>query len=229
MILAAGLGTRLRPFTETHPKALYPVGGKPLLQHALEHMAAVGIQDIIVNVHHFAEQIISFLDLNQNFGLNIAISDESGELLETGGGLKKAAWFFEGTDAVVVRNVDILTDLDLRSLIGAHRNSRALATLAVRNRVTSRYFLFDNRMNLCGWCNVNTGERTESRTCSGSSQYAFSGIQVIHPQIFSLIIETGSFSLTSLYLRLAKEYEIAGFVDESPAWEDVGKIKQALR
>jgi len=224
MILAAGLGTRLKPFTEAHPKALWTVGGKTLLQQALEHLASAGIRDIIINVHHFADQIIEYLYLNQNFGLNLTLSDETGELLETGGGVKKAGWFFEDADAAVVRNTDVLSDLDLVKMAGHHISRESLATLAVRERETSRYFLFDREMHLSGWCNLKTGEKVITRPCENPRMLAFSGIQILSPHFFPLITESGSFSLTGLYLRLSASHDLAGFVDDGTIWQDAGKV-----
>ena len=225
MILAAGLGTRLRPFTETHPKALFEVNGKTLLQHAIEHLKGAGITEVIVNVHHFAGQITDFLRQHDHFGMQMAISDETGELLDTGGGLKKASWFFEGCRAAVIRNVDILSDLDLKELSGFHLRNNALVTLAVRNRETSRYFLFDEEMQLCGWENRNTRELKKSRDQETCQPFAFSGIQVISPAMFPRITEERKFSLTDLYLRLSRDQKILGFIETGALWEDVGKMK----
>ncbi len=259
MILAAGLGTRLKPFTDAHPKALYVFEGKTLLEHAIDHLKSAAITEAIINVHHFAGQIIDYLHENENFGLHITLSDETGELLETGGGVKKAAWFFNDCDAAIVRNVDILSDLDLLKLLACHRSSGSLATLAIRRRETSRYLLFDDGMQLCGWENRKTGERLITRQpesinlnpfaagnghvreslpgedpeqtkpdIPGSAPvllapYAFSGIQVLNPEIFPLITEKGKFSLIDLYLRLAKDQKIAGYVEEGVIWRDVGR------
>jgi N-acetyl-alpha-D-muramate 1-phosphate uridylyltransferase len=225
MILAAGLGTRLKPFTDSHPKALFVVGGKTLLEHAVDHLKSAGIDEIIINVHHFASQVISYLQENDNFGLNISCSDETGMLLETGGGLKKAAWFFKGCDCAIIRNVDVLSDLDLNKMAICHMKSGALATLAVRNRKTSRYLLFDHEMQLCGWENRETGECRMSRDSAQVQPLAFSGIQVISPEIFPLITEEGKFPLTDLYLRLAKEQRITGYPEEGDVWQDVGKYE----
>ncbi|MCX6266925.1 MAG: sugar phosphate nucleotidyltransferase [Bacteroidetes bacterium] len=224
MILAAGLGTRLKPFTEVHPKALYTIHGKTLLEHAVNHLKSSGIHDIIINVHHFAEQIIEFIHLHNYFECSISISDEKGALLETGGGIKKATWFFENCDAAVVRNVDILSDLDLLRMAKSHLNSGSLATLAVRNRETSRYFLFDDQMNLCGWENRKTGERRLSYEADITTAYAFSGMQILDPCIFAMIMEEGNFSLTDLYLRLAKTNEIKGYLEDGILWKDIGKL-----
>jgi N-acetyl-alpha-D-muramate 1-phosphate uridylyltransferase len=225
MILAAGLGTRLRPFTEHHPKALFITEGKTLLEHALDHMRSAGIEEVIINVHHFADQIIDFLEQHDHFGLRITISDETGELLETGGGVKKAGWFLEEATGAVVRNVDVLSDLDLRGMIRHHLASDALATLAVRDRETSRYFLFDDMMNLSGWENRKSGERIVSCEDISLSPYAFSGIQVLSPALSPLITEQGRFSLTSLYLRLAEKEKIVGYQETGLVWEDVGRTR----
>ncbi|MEI7896442.1 MAG: nucleotidyltransferase family protein [bacterium] len=225
MILAAGLGTRLKPFTGQHPKALYEVQGKTLLEHAIEHLRTANIKDVIVNVHHFADQIIKFIHLHNNFGLNISISDETGELLETGGGVKKAAWFFKDCDCALVRNVDILSDLEINRMVTCHLNSDAMATLAVRKRETSRYFLFDDEMTLAGWENRKTGEQRLSRQVDAPVSLGFSGIQVLNPDIFPLITEKGKFSLTDLYLRLATDQKIKGYLEEGTLWEDIGKMQ----
>ncbi|MCX6280031.1 MAG: nucleotidyltransferase family protein [Bacteroidetes bacterium] len=227
MILAAGLGTRLRPFTLDHPKALFEIEGKTLLAHAIDHIRAAGISEILINVHHFADQIIDYLELNQNFGCSIAISDETGELLETGGGLKKAAWFFDQDDDFIVRNVDILSDLDLPKMVLRHKKNRWLATLAIRDRQTSRYFLFNNSMKLGGWENRKTGEKVIVNPSTSLNSYAFSGIQVLNAAIFPLISEEGKFSLTSLYLRLADSQPIFGYQEDGLVWKDVGNTLNA--
>ncbi len=224
MILAAGLGTRLKPFTDKHPKALAVVNGKTILQRNIEFLAKFGITDIIINVHHFANEIIEFLDGKKNFGSKITISDESGEVLETGGGLKKAAWFFEANDApFVVMNVDVLTDIHLRGMIEQHKKIKPLATLAVTNRHTSRYFLFDEMDLLCGWKNIKTGEQKISREASRYTQKAFSGIHLISPKIFSLMYMDGKFSMVDLYLELAKTHSIVAFDHNNSKFIDVGK------
>jgi NDP-sugar pyrophosphorylase family protein len=232
MIMAAGLGTRLKPFTENHPKALYIYEGKTLLQHALEHLEKYGIKDIIVNVHHFASQIIEYIELNNNFGLNISFSDESDALLETGGGLLKARWFFGKDDDFVLRNVDIISDLNLWEMTSCHQKNRALATLAMRTRQTSRYLLFDQENRLAGWENLKTGEQilcgsagrdgTDDQEIEITKRLAFSGIHVINAQIFELIREKGKFSMTDLYLRLARTRKILGFEEQGSLWLDVG-------
>lgn len=230
MILAAGLGTRLKPFTDSHPKALAIVNGKTILQRNIEFLAKFGITDIIINVHHFANEIIEFLDSNKNFGSKITISDESAEVLETGGGLKKAAWFFEADDApFVVMNVDVLTDIHLRGMIEQHKKLKPLATLAVTNRHTSRYFLFDEMDLLCGWKNIKTGEQKISREASRYTQKAFSGIHLISPKIFSLMYMEGKFSMVDLYLELAITHSIAAFDHNNSKFIDVGKPESILK
>jgi len=217
------LGTRLRPVTDNIPKALVEVNGKPLLQHALEHLEAYGIREVVINVHHLGHQIIDFLSLHKNFGLEIAISDESDQLLETGGGVAKAAWFFAEGKPFLVRNVDVLSDIDLNMLEKVHDANEALATLVVRDRKTNRYLLFDDNSRLCGWENRQTGERRMAVSERNLIPLAFSGIQVLDPEIFPLIKETGRFSLTDLYLRLAKTQVIKGFRDDRSSWRDIGK------
>ena len=176
MIFAAGLGTRLKPLTDSMPKALVPVGGQPLLQHLLLKMKAVGINDITINVHHFAQQIIDFIGANDSFGLNIHISDETDELLETGGGLRKALPQIGEDEPVLVHNVDILSNLDFQHLIAAHNPNDAV-TLVVSQRNTSRYLLFDDNRRLCGWTNITTQQvKPEGIDAGKYKPLAFSGI-----------------------------------------------------
>ena len=230
MIFSAGLGTRLKPFTDMHPKALALVNGKSLLQRNIEFLQAFDITDIIVNVHHFADQVKSILEKNNGFGSKITISDESARLLETGGGLKKAAWFFDDGQPFVVMNADILTDMDIRAMLAAHFALQPTVTLAVTSRITSRYFLFDEVNNLCGWKNERTGELKMSRDVKSYSQKAFSGIHIISPTIFSEIDKLGSvlhdtekFSLVDVYLQLAKTHCITAFDHSNSKFIDVGK------
>ena len=224
LILAAGLGTRLRPITLSIPKALVVVDGKPLLQHALEHLKQYGIKDVIINLHHFPDQIKNFMEKHDNFDMEIAFSDETDELLETGGGLQKAEWFFQNGEPFLVRNVDVLSDLNIEMLLASHTEKEALATLVVRDRITSRYLLFDQAMQLCGWENRKTGERLNCREIKDVIPLAFSGIQVLNPVIFPLITERGPFTLINLYLRLATNNAIRGYLDDISYWKDVGKL-----
>ena len=220
MILAAGLGTRLKPFTEKHPKALFPVNGKSLLQRNIEYLQSFGIKNIAVNVHHFADQIKDALAENTGRGSKIFISDETNEVLETGGGLKKAAVFFkDNREPFVLMNADILTDLNIDRMKAQHLQHAPLATLAVTDRSTSRYLLFDENNILCGWLNEKTGEQKGKP----GTKKAFSGIHIISPEIFSLITEEGKFSLIDLYLRLANDHKIMSFDHSDTKFIDVGK------
>jgi N-acetyl-alpha-D-muramate 1-phosphate uridylyltransferase len=220
MILAAGLGTRLKPFTEKHPKALFPVNGKPLLQRNIEYLKSLGVTEIIVNVHHFADQIINILKDNHGWGTKITISDETNEVLETGGGLKKTAHYFENTnEPFVLMNADILTDLNIGEMLAYHNSTKALATLAITERGTSRYLLFNESNTLCGWLNDKTGEQ---KGIVGNKK-AFSGIHILSPKIFSLITEQGKFSMIDLYVRLAPTQLIKGYDHSNGILVDVGK------
>jgi len=223
MIFAAGFGSRLKPWTDNHPKALAMVNGKSLLQRNVEYLASFGIKDIIINVHHFAGQIIDTVKLNKGCGSNISFSDETDAILETGGGLKRAAYFFDSKDPFVLMNVDILTDLDLSKMIHQHIALKPLATLAITNRETSRYFLFDKHNVLCGWKNIKTGEEKISRISDAFIPKAFSGIHIISPEIFSLIKQEGKFSMVDVYLDLAKTHTIVGFDHSNTKFIDVGK------
>ncbi|MDP4185992.1 MAG: nucleotidyltransferase family protein [Bacteroidota bacterium] len=230
MIFAAGLGTRLKPYTETKPKALVELAGKPLLQHCIENLRKYGFTELVINVHHFGNQIIEFLEKNHNFGLSISVSDERECLLDTGGGLKKAAPLLTDSEPVLICNVDVLTDLNLNTLIEDHKSHNALATLVVRRRETSRYLLFDDHLSLRGWTNIKTGEVKESLPLNGEEQQlAFSGVHIVSPAFFNLITEAGKFSVIDLYLRLAKEHAIRGYIDNSPFWIDLGKPEELHR
>ncbi|MDE3185479.1 MAG: NTP transferase domain-containing protein [Bacteroidota bacterium] len=230
MILAAGLGTRLKPFTDKHPKALAVVNNKTILQRNIEYLALFGIKEVIINVHHFAEQVIDLVKRKKGFGSEISFSDETNEVLETGGGIKKASWFFEKNDqSFVVMNVDILTDLDLNKMILQHKQNAPLATLAVTARQTSRYFLFNDSGELCGWRNVKTGEEKISRNAEKYIEKAFSGIHIISPGIFPLIKMHGKFSMVDVYLDLCKSNTIASFDHSNSKFIDVGKPENILK
>lgn len=229
MILAAGLGTRLKPFTDKHPKALAIVNGKTILQRNIEYLAQFEINDVIVNVHHFAGQITDLIEKNKGFGSQITFSDETNEVLETGGGIKKASWFFGDGEPFVVMNVDVLTDLDLSKMIGFHTKQNPLATLAVTSRATSRYFLFDELNHLSGWINKTTGEKKISRQANNYYEKAFSGIHIISPRIFGLIESTGRFSIVDEYLKLSKSHTITAFDHSDTKFIDVGKPESVLK
>jgi NDP-sugar pyrophosphorylase family protein len=223
MILAAGLGTRLKPFTDEHPKALAEVNGKSLLQRNIEYLASFDITDVIVNVHHFPGQITDIIKQNKGFGSNITISDEKDKVMETGGGLMKAKDFFDADEPFVLMNVDVLTDLNLRRMIKQHKSTKSLATLAVTHRNTNRYFLFDDLENLCGWKNIKTGEQKISKESGKYFEKAFSGVHVISPKIFPLIKLKGKFSMVDVYLQLCKTNCIMGFDHSTTKFVDVGK------
>jgi NDP-sugar pyrophosphorylase family protein len=226
MILAAGLGTRLRPLTNDRPKALVEVAGHTLLEIALSRLASFGIREVIVNVHHFADMVVDYLKKRDNFGMRIEISREE-ILLDTGGGLKKAGWFFlerGGEEPFLLHNVDVISTIDVRRMLQSHRESGALATLAVQDRKTSRYLLFDQENWLCGRKAGKDGTAEIVRPSSQTEAFAFSGIHIISPRLLSLISEEGVFSIITAYLRLASQGEKIGFfrADEY-YWKDMGK------
>jgi NDP-sugar pyrophosphorylase family protein len=225
MIFAAGLGTRFKPWTDRHPKALALVNGKSLLQRNIEYLQQYGIDDIIVNVHHFADQIVHALDENKGWGSRVTISDETDMVLETGGGLKKAMRWLKDAPFVAM-NVDILTDLDLGSMIRAHFQHGPLATLAVTDRETSRYFLFDADSRLRGWRNVKTGQERWAGAVPPRvivMQKAFSGVHVIDPALFPLMKQEGKFSMVDVYLDVAAGHPVRGFDHSGSRLIDVGK------
>jgi N-acetyl-alpha-D-muramate 1-phosphate uridylyltransferase len=222
MILAAGLGTRFKPWTDSHPKALAVINGKSLLQRNIEYLQRAGINEVVVNVHHFADQITDAIKQNNGWGSKIIVSDERDAVLETGGGLMKAAEYLSD-GAFVLMNVDILTGLDLKEMIRYHQKLLPLATLATTDRATSRYFLFDHLDNLVGWTNVKTGEEKIIRASADKIKKAFSGIHIIDPAIFDLIVQRGKFSMVEVYLSLAGSEIIKSFDHSSTAFIDVGK------
>jgi N-acetyl-alpha-D-muramate 1-phosphate uridylyltransferase len=231
MILAAGLGTRFKPWTDEHPKALAPVNGKSLLQRNIEYLQQFGIRDVVINVHHFADQIIDALTAHQGWGSHFTISDETDEVLETGGGLKKASSLLQDSPFVLM-NVDILTDMNLYGMMTEHFRYRPLATLAVTDRTTSRYFLFDGQQQLCGWRNVQTGQERMARPAEvaiGADGHrsliekAFSGIHIIDPALIPLIRQEGKFSVVDVYLTLAAGYPIRGYDHSQSKLIDVGR------
>jgi NDP-sugar pyrophosphorylase family protein len=230
MVFAAGLGTRLNEETREKPKALVKIGGKPLLQHAIEKLKKEGFSEIVVNVHHFSELVIEFIN-SYDFDISVLVSDETGKLLDTGGGLKKAAPFLSGDEPILIFNVDILSNLNLQKPIEVHLQSGALATLVVRNRQTQRYFKFDHEKRLVGWINKKTGEKIVSvpENFENATEMAFSGIHVVSPEIFKLMPANDRFSITNFYLELAKNHLIKGYFDESELWMDVGKPEELAK
>jgi NDP-sugar pyrophosphorylase family protein len=226
MILAAGLGFRLRPLTDNIPKALIKIGDTPLLEFAIKKLSHHGFKDIIINVHHYPDMIIRFLEKNNNFGANITISDERDMLLDTGGGLKKAVSFFSGNDPFLIYNCDIITDLNLLTLLNYHLKNEAICTLAVRERESSRYFIFDEDNALCGWWNKSTGEKKSVRwSDSEFKAKAFSGIQIINPRALDHFPDKKVFSLVEFYLLLAQNHKIEGYDHTETRWADIGKLE----
>jgi len=227
-LLAAGFGTRLKPFTDHHPKALASVNGQSLLEINIRKLQKIGVYDVVVNVHHFAEQIIETLQINKGFGSRFEISDECDAVLETGGGLLKARPLLESDDCFLVMNVDILSNIDLQQLIQHHRNNPALSTLAVMQRPSSRKLLFDENMQLYGWKNMETGASRGVVTQQDKTlqAFAFSGIQVMQPDIFPHIHFQGKFSLIDVYLDLASSQKICGYDHSGDLLLDVGKPDQ---
>ena len=228
MIFAAGLGTRLKPLTNNKPKALVKINGISLLKRCILNLKKGGIHEIVVNVHHFADQMFEFFREEHFEGVNITISDEQDELLETGGGLLKAKNYLAENESVLLINVDVLTNLDFQKLEEFHLAKNSLATLVVRKRKSSRFLLADRDNQLCGWTNIKTGEVRISRLSQidQAEKYAFSGIHIIHPKIFDFIEEDGKFSIIDLYLRLAKDHPVYLFIDDQSTWMDLGKYEQ---
>lgn len=227
MIFAAGMGTRLQPLTLLKPKALAEIDGITLLEYAIRNLKSYGFDEIIINVHHFADQVIEFLKSKNNFGIKISISDERNKLLDTGGGLKNASCFFDDNKPFLVYNVDVLTDLNLRGLYVSHLKSNALATLAVRNRKTSRYFLFDQNDSLCGWKNMATNEiKIKCTSISKLRPFAFSGIQVINHDLFNMMSAYNDcFSITDVYLNFCASYKIKAYNHDKSFWMDLGTVE----
>jgi len=229
MVLAAGLGTRLRPITDYRPKALVEVAGRTLLDITLERLRTFGIQEVIVNVHHFADMIVEYLRAHDSFGMNIEISRED-VLLDTGGGLKKASWFFEGEkEPFIVHNVDVISTIDLGRMMEFHKSRDALATLAVQDRKTSRYLLFDGELQLCGR-RTGAGPAELVRPCPQSQPLAFCGIHVLSSRLLSMMDAEGVFSIITTYLRLAARPEkIIGFRADDYYWRDLGRPEHIVQ
>ncbi|MFN4312801.1 MAG: NDP-sugar synthase [Chitinophagaceae bacterium] len=223
IIFSAGLGTRFKPWTDQHPKALAPVHGKSLLQHNVEYLQQYGIRDLIVNVHHFADQIEHAISSSNGWGSRILISDERNEVLETGGGLAKAQHLFTPGEDFLSINVDILTNLDLHNFIRFHQQQEALISLAVSDRKSSRCFLFNEENRLTGWRNTQTNQERIALPCAEPRPMAFSGISLFRYEYFELIEMKGKFSLVDAFLSLAATHFIAGFDTGAVKWADVGR------
>ena len=234
MILAAGLGTRLRPLTDNRPKALVEIAGRTLLEITLSRLRAFGVREVIINVHHFADLILEYLKANDNFGMRLEISREE-VLLETGGGLKKASWFFledssRLEEPFILHNVDVISTIDLRRMVQYHTENQALATLAVQDRETTRYLLFDGQLRLCG---RRSGPDPKTELVRPSQQVqalAFSGVHVISLRLLAMMSEQGVFSIIASYLRLAARGEnILAFRADEYYWLDLGKPESVLQ
>lgn len=234
MVLAAGLGTRLRPLTDDRPKALVEINGRTLLEITLSRLHSFGVSEVIINVHHFAELIVDYLKANKNFGMRIEVSREE-VLLDTGGGLKKAAWFFTSDpqrldEPFFLHNVDVISTIDLGRMLEFHNHNHALATLAVQERKSSRYLLFDQRLQLCGRRAGRDEEPELVRPSAQMQALAFSGIHVISPRIFARMSEDGVFPIVPVYLRLAAQGEkILGFRVDEYYWRDLGRPESIVR
>ena len=231
MVLAAGLGTRLRPLTNDRPKALVEVGGRTMLEIALARLRTFGVREVIINVHHFPDMVVEFLKSKDYFGMGIEISRED-VLLDTGGGLKKAGSFFledSGDEPFILHNVDVISTIDLHHMAQIHSERQALATLAVQDRQTSRYLLFEDDMQLCGRRLERDGKTEVVRPSERFQALAFSGIHVISPHLLTMMSETGTFSIIDVYLRLAAQgQKIFGFRADKYYWRDLGKPEQVV-
>lgn len=226
MILAAGLGTRLFPLTNNKPKALVKIAGKPLLEWTITKLISSGFTEIIINVHHFADQIIEFINSKNCFDITIEISDERDKLLNTGGGLKKAAWFFNNNEPFLLHNVDILSSINLKKFYEFHIQKKPVVTLAVSKRKTTRYLLFDENGVLCGWRNEKQNKEIITRKkYPALTKMAFSGIHIIDPSIFSLMPPDDEFSIIDFYLNISKKNLIIEFEHSAQGWIDLGKAE----
>lgn len=234
MILAAGLGTRLRPLTDNRPKALVEIAGQTLLEITLSRLRAAGIREVIINVHHFADMILEYLKTKDNFGMRIEVSRED-VLLDTGGGLKKAAYFFlEDSNSIeqpfILHNVDVISTIDLQRMLQLHTESQALATLAVQDRQTSRYLLFDKRLQLCGRRSLRDQKTELVRASQPVQALAFCGIHIISPRLFVVMMETGVFSIINSYLQLAaRGNRILAYRADGYYWRDLGSPENVMQ
>lgn len=227
LIFAAGKGTRLKPFTDHHPKALALVNDMPLLERNIKYLQSFGINDFVINIHHFGQQISDFLKSNNNFNAHIELSDEKDQLLETGGGLVFAKKFLDHGEDFLIMNADILTDLDLNYFIEYHQEKKDFATLAVSDRKSSRKLLFNPEMILKGWMNVESGEQRLAEFNKGFKPLAFSGIHCVNPEIFNKIKRTGKFSIMEEYLDLMTNESISGY-EHSATIIDVGRPESVI-
>jgi NDP-sugar pyrophosphorylase family protein len=222
MLFAAGLGTRLKPLTNNKPKALIEVNGMTMLQLGLQKMENAGISKVVVNVHHFSDLVIEEIKRFRSDRMEVLVSDESDQLLDTGGGLLKARPLFDANSPVLLYNVDIVTTANLKDFIAFHHTHNGLASLMVKERPTSRHLLFNDRMELSGWENIGSGEKIITQKTSHFLPFGFQGIHILQPRIFDLITESGKFPIMELYLRLAREHTFMGFESRNDLWFDIG-------
>jgi len=227
IILAAGLGSRLKKLTQDKPKALIEVNGITMLESVIMKLKNQGITEFLINIHYLGQNIIDFLSNNNNFGVNITISDERQKLLDTGGAILKARHFISGNEPVLVHNVDIISDVNFNELLNNHNDSNCVATLCVRKRDSGRGLLFNNRMHLVGWTNIEKHEfRWVNKKHINYDTFAFSGIYMIAPEFADLITQTGKFSIIDTWLEIAKKNTISGYVDTSIVWHDLGTVEK---
>jgi len=228
MILAAGVGSRLKDLTKHTPKALIKIKDKTLLEIVISKLKSQGITNIIINVHHHAQQIVDFVNSKKQFGINIKFSEESG-LLDTGGGLKKASWFFEDGEPFLLHNVDVISNIDLNELAQYHKSNDSMVTIAVRSRKTSRYFLFDEKKQLCGWRNESTGEqKVVKESSSDLIPFSFMGIHIISPEVFNYFPNEEKFSIVDFYLKIAANNNILGYRADTFSWIDCGRPENLI-
>jgi len=227
IILAAGLGTRLGKLTADKPKALIEFNGKTMLETVIQNLKQQGINKFLINIHHHGQSIISYLNENDNFGVNITISDEREQLLDTGGAILKASDFIKGDEPVLVHNVDIVSTIDIQELLEYHKGSNSVATLCIRKRKSGRGLLFNNAMQLTGWTNVDLHEfKWVNDNHDDYNMYAYSGIYMIAQEFTDLITQTGKFSIIDTWLEIAKTNKISGYIDKSATWHDLGTIEK---
>jgi len=230
MILAAGHGTRLRPLTGRIPKPLVRFQGKPLLEIIIEKLLYFGVDKIVVNIHHLADQVVEFLESRDYYNRKVVVSDETDRLMDTGGGVLKAMELLDNGEPFILCNVDVYTNLDLYKLVVAHKAGNALMTIAVKKRSTSRSLLFDEQNWLAGWLNNTTGEKKIIREVTGDlTDYGNSCVYVINPEFFRLVSTSEPVSLTDLYLDLAKKYLIKGYVHNQDYWYNLGLYDTFLK
>lgn len=222
MLFAAGLGTRLKPLTNDKPKALIEVNGMTMLHTALRKLENAGISKAVVNVHHFSNLVMEDITRFKSDRMKVVVSDESDQLLDTGGGLLKARPLFDAKSPVLLYNVDIVTTTNLQDFISFHRSHRELASLMVKHRPTTRYLLFNEHMELAGWENLNTNNKIITKETSNYNAFGFQGIHIVEPRIFDLILETGKFPIMELYLRLARNHTFRGYESQHDLWFDIG-------